>query len=363
MSAASKPKWPILAGMLAGSVGAIVAALLSLPLRSPDDLIANSASVAIVALLAGIAGGFLWRGMAARAGARRRLLVFAAIGFVGAVVILVVLEAVALDRFISFGVPLAAIIFAAVGFLTPVFSEMKLPTWAPLVGVIAALAIGGGLASFGDAESGDLSLDDLPVVTAAPVTTVAGSTTAAPTTTVAAEGSGDEGILDRLAATSFSFSAGTATWSVPETFASTGLNVTAVGRSESLEGTVDLAGSSQFTVDLTTFVSDQDRRDNRVRQQFSADPIATFTTSDLQLPDSYTEGDVLATEVTGELTINSVTRTVTWSVEARIVGSQLDVTAELDIVLTDFSVTPPSIGGFVTVEDSARLEVLFSAVG
>jgi len=363
MSAARKAKWPILAGMLAGAVGAIVAALVSLPLRSPDDLIANSASVAIVALLVGLAGGFLWRGLATRAGARKRMRTFAGVGFAGAVAILLVLEVVALDRFVSFGVPLAAIIFAAVGYLTPVFAEMALPTWVPLVGVIAALAVGGGLASFGDAESGDLSLDDLPVLTVPPASTVAGSTTAAPATTVATGGSSEPGVLDRLAATSFSFSGGTATWSVPETFASNGLNATAVGRSESLQGTVELTGISQFTVDLTTFVSDQDRRDNRVRQQFAADPIATFTTTELQLPDFYTEGDVFATEVAGELTINSVTRAVTWSIEARIVGSQLDVTGELDIVLTDFDVIPPSIGGFVTVEDSARLEVLFSATG
>ena len=71
---------------------------------------------------------------------------------------------------------------------------------------------------------------------------------------------------------------------------SSGLDVTAVGRSESLAGSIDLAGPSEFTVDLTTFVSDQNRRDNRVRDIFADDPIARFTTSELTLPEDYTEG-------------------------------------------------------------------------
>ena len=150
---------------------------------------------------------------------------------------------------------------------------------------------------------------------------------------------------------------------MPETFISSGLDVIAVGRSESLSGTIDMAGSTEFEVDLTTFVSDQDRRDSRVRRIFQNDPIATFATSELTLPDDYVEGEVVATTVTGSLTVNGVTNTVTWTIEARLTGGQLDVTGELDIVLTDFGIDPPSVGGFVNVEDSARLEVLFSAIG
>ncbi len=150
---------------------------------------------------------------------------------------------------------------------------------------------------------------------------------------------------------------------MPETFVDGSIEAVGVGRSERLSGTLDLTGTSEISVDLTTFVSDQSRRDRRVNGLFAADPIATFRTSELTLPATYTEGEVYATDITGELTVNSVTRTVTWSVEARLTGNQLDVTGELDIVLTDFEVQPPSIGGFVVVEDEARLEVLFSATG
>ncbi len=358
-----QPLWPLLAGMLAGAIGAVIASLVSLPLQSPDDLIANTASVTLIALVIGIGGGIYWRRVYGAAGARRKLLGAALAGFIGSVVVLAILEAAVLSRFVSFGVPIAAIIFAAVGLLTPLLTNMDLPVWSPLVGVVVALALGGVLASFGDTESGDLSLDDL-VTTAAPTTSTAGGAGEVPTTPVDPGTNPPAGssVLDQLAATTFSFTGGTATWSVPETFAG-GLDATAVGRSENLTDTIDLRGTSEIRVDLTTFVSDQERRDTRVRSIFAADPVATFTTSDLTLPPAYTEGDVFATEVTGELTINGVTRTVTWGIDARIVGTQLDVTGELDIALTDFGIEPPSVGGFVSVEDRAKLEVLFSAAG
>lgn len=348
-------------------MGAVLASLVSLPLRSPDDLIANTASVTLLALLAGILGGLYWQRIFDAPDAPRRLWIAAAASWVLAAVGLGILEAVALDRFLSFGLPLAAIILATVASLTPVITRLSLPVWTPLAGVVTALLVGGLLAGMGDAESGDLSLDDLPLVpqgsttVADTVDTTQPDSTAA--TTVAPDATPTPGPLDQFAATTFSFSGGTATWAVPETFVASGLDVTAVGRSESLAGSIDLAGPAEFTVDLTTFVSDQDRRDSRVRRLFQDNPIATFTTDELTLPESYTEGEVFATTVTGELTINGVTRSVTWTIEARLTGTQLDVTGELDIVLTDFGIEPPSVGGFVNVEDSARLEVLFSAVG
>lgn len=363
-----KPRsvWPILSGLLAGAIGAVVASLVSLPLRSPDDLIGNTASVTIVALLLGLATGVVWRRFHDEDDSRRKLLIFAGGGFLLAVVVLILLEIAALDRFISFGVPLAAIIFAALGFLTPRFTDMSMPQWTPLVGIVVALVVGGALVSFGDAESGDLSLDDLPTVTNAPSATgTSPTTTAGSENVVTPSNPSSAGVLsipDDLSSTTFSFGTGTATWAVPETFTSGGLEATAVGRSEQLSGRVVFDGESEFTVDLTTFVSDQDRRDSRVRSLFASAPIARFATTGLDLPTSYTEGEIFATEVTGDMTINGVTRSVTWMIEARLVDNQLDVAGALDIVLTDFDVEPPS-NTSVTVRDEARLEILFSAIG
>ena len=53
----------MLSGITAGSVAAIIAVLVSLPLRSPSDTLLNSASVALAALLAGVVAGLLWLAM------------------------------------------------------------------------------------------------------------------------------------------------------------------------------------------------------------------------------------------------------------------------------------------------------------
>lgn len=365
MAARKKPIWPALAGVLAGAVAAIAASLVSLPLRSPDDLIANTASVTLATLGLGIVAGLFWRRIHDKTGSRRTLRVAAGAAFIASVVVFGLLEAFVLSRFVSFGVPLSFIVFATIAGLTPFFTEHRLPVWIPLVAVLAAFVVGGLLAGIGDAESGDLSLDQLPTTSARPTTTgpTSGpSQTTSPDASAPASSSISPGNgLDQFAATTFNFESGTATWSVPETFAGSGLDVIAVGRSESLTGSIDLSGPSSFSIDLTTFVSDQDRRDQRVRELFADDPIATFTTTELTIPEAYVEGEVFATDVTGDLTINGITRIVTWAIEARLSGTQLDVTGELEITLTNFDVTPPSIGGFVTVDDSATLEVLFSA--
>ena len=178
-------------------MGAIVASLVSLPLRSPDDLIGNTASVTLLALFTGILGGVYWQRVFDVDGGRRKLVMAAAAAFVAAVVGLAILEVVALDRFLSFGVPLAAIILGAVALLTPLINDMELPMWTPLVGVVVAILVGGLLAGVGDAESGDLSLADLPVVstspsTAAPASSVAPSTTAAGATSAPPTTAADE---------------------------------------------------------------------------------------------------------------------------------------------------------------------------
>ncbi|MCH7738305.1 MAG: hypothetical protein IH872_13005, partial [Chloroflexi bacterium] len=52
-------------GVIAGSIAAIVAALVSLPLRSPLDNVFNTATVALASLLVGIAAGLVWDKLAA----------------------------------------------------------------------------------------------------------------------------------------------------------------------------------------------------------------------------------------------------------------------------------------------------------
>lgn len=149
----------MLAGIVAGSISAVVAALVSLPLVSPDDALLNSATVVIAALLAGIAAGILWRALANN---RRRTLVFVllwAIGFALAVIFAVAGET-QLKRFMSFVLPLAAIIFSITGLLTVALSHVPISRlkWLPIPAVVLALALGIALAGRGDEESGRLEI-------------------------------------------------------------------------------------------------------------------------------------------------------------------------------------------------------------
>ena len=149
----------MIAGLTAGSIAAIVAALVSLPLRSPDDALLNSATVVIAALIAGLAAGALWRYSVK---SKRRRTVFASVwtAAFGAAALLSWAGETQLDRFLPFALPLAAIVFTLTGALTVLLSgapAVQKP-WLPAAALAAALAVGLSLAGQGDEESGRLEL-------------------------------------------------------------------------------------------------------------------------------------------------------------------------------------------------------------
>ena len=149
----------MIAGAIAGSVAAVAASLLSLPLRSPDDILLNSGSVTVGGLATGAAAGVLWR---LAASSRRRVLVFAglwAAGFAAVAAMSWTAEGW-LDHLVLFVIPLAAVVFLLTGVLTVVFDRMPIArSRLVLAGAVgAALAVGIGLAGQGDEESGRLEL-------------------------------------------------------------------------------------------------------------------------------------------------------------------------------------------------------------
>jgi polyisoprenoid-binding protein YceI len=135
----------------------------------------------------------------------------------------------------------------------------------------------------------------------------------------------------------------------------------AVGRTEDVTGTVVIDDSSvsaaSFEVQLATLESDEDRRDNRVRGALQTDqfPTATFElTAPIDLSDPGAES--ASVEAVGDLTIHGVTKSVTIPIDAARNGSQLELVGAITFPMVDYGITPPSIGGFVSVEDDATLE-------
>jgi hypothetical protein len=353
---------PALAGAVAGSIAAIMAAVIAFFLRSPDELVANSLTVVLASIVIGLLSGLLWRRL--RAG-DNALTVFGwsmAGGFVAAMLGVTLGDRFVLDNLLGYAAPLTAVIFLTLGFLVPLLSTAKAPLWIAAVPILIALGLGVGLFGRGNVADGDLSLDDLPVVTtteAAIADTTVPSDAVTDTTQAEppAELTGEISVPDDLAA-SFTVSSAIVTYTVPEI--RQGLSTVGVGESTSLTGTIKPGESFVFMLDLQSFTSDQSRRDGRVRGWFEEFPQGTFGARSFDLPSTTVIGEVSTFEVTGDLIINQIAMETTWVVQARVeADGSLSVQGETDIVLSDFDI--PVVTGFVTMEDSAHLEVLLTA--
>src|SRR5207245_1747534 len=142
----------------------------------------------------------------------------------------------------------------------------------------------------------------------------------------------------------------------------------AVGRTTAVTGSFtltqaasgDTVTAASFSVDVSTLTSDKAMRDRRIHQQgLQSDryPTATFQlSSPIVLPAGGASGQTIHVSATGALTIHGVTRTVTIPIDGRLSGSQIELVGSITFPFTDFGMTPPSIGGFVSVQDNATME-------
>ncbi len=155
---------------------------------------------------------------------------------------------------------------------------------------------------------------------------------------------------------------------VREQLASLAAPTDAVGRTTAITGTLTLSqeagaytvGAAAFTVDVSKLTSDQARRDQRIHSQgLESDryPTATFQlTSPIALPADAAGGQTIHVSATGALTIHGVTKTVSIPIDARLTGSKIELVGSIAFPFGQFGMTPPSIGGFVTVQDNATME-------
>ncbi len=157
-SSAANGRRPVLAGLTAGAMAAIVASLVQLPLHSPTDVVFNSLTVTAGSLVAGLLAGALWA-TAQDSAPRRRFFYAVWLALFGIVAGAAAAGDTQIDRMLSFVVPLAAIVMASTGIGTPLLSDSgRLGLLAASIAVAAAVGVGAGLATQGDAESGRLEL-------------------------------------------------------------------------------------------------------------------------------------------------------------------------------------------------------------
>jgi polyisoprenoid-binding protein YceI len=145
-----------------------------------------------------------------------------------------------------------------------------------------------------------------------------------------------------------------------------GQSATAVGRTDQIWGSLTIAGSTvtkgSFTVDMASVVSDQSQRNAHFDgpiMDVSQYPTAMLTlTSPINLGAIPANGVVQSYDATGALDMHGTTRTVSFTVSAERSGSQIDVLADITIPFSEWNISNPSIGGFVTTANNGTLEVL-----
>src|SRR5437016_7847625 len=178
--------------------------------------------------------------------------------------------------------------------------------------------------------------------------------------------------------TSADASAGAGTWTVGsgsqagyrvrEKLASLSAPSNAVGRTTAVTGTLSLTQAASgysvtaadFSVDVSKLSSDQSRRDQRIHSQgLESDryPTASFKlTSPITLPNDAASGQTIHVSAIGDLTIHGVAKNVTILIDAQLTGSKIELVGSITFPFSQFAMTPPSIGGFVTVQNNATME-------
>jgi polyisoprenoid-binding protein YceI len=142
----------------------------------------------------------------------------------------------------------------------------------------------------------------------------------------------------------------------------------AVGVTKAIDGQIaidnkNLADSKvgQIVIDISQFQSDQQLRDGTIRRRFlesNTYPLAKFTPSQISgLPArAYIPGETLTFQIVGTLNVHNTDHQETLDVTSRLVDANTLVsTATTDILMTDFTVQPPTIAGFVTANNQAHL--------
>ena len=141
-------------------------------------------------------------------------------------------------------------------------------------------------------------------------------------------------------------------------------SVTAVGRTPDVTGELVVDGttltSAEFTVDFTTIVSDQSRREDSIQDALNTTthPTASFSlTVPVDLGEGLELGELVMIQATGVMTINGVTNQVDLPMELQMVNGSVLIVGSMDIVFADHGVGTPTARIVLSVEDFGIVEV------
>lgn len=147
----------------------------------------------------------------------------------------------------------------------------------------------------------------------------------------------------------------------------------AIGETKSISGAIafDSSGNvirqaSKFVVDAGTFVSDRNRRDGFVRERLleaELYPSILFTPTEIRgvslpIPTSGSR----PFEMTGDLTVRSVTRPTTWKGTVQFKDGRIGGSAATAFTFNDVQIEQPRVPVLLSVADTIRLEIEFNLI-
>lgn len=187
---------------------------------------------------------------------------------------------------------------------------------------------------------------------------------ASDTTLVGAVGSeGSEGSDSSVSGTWTVQAPSTAGYRVKEILM--GQDTEGVGRTDKVEGTVTIVGSSvttaELSVDLASVASDQTRRDQQFRTRImNTDefPVAIFTLAEpIELGAIPADGGSVSVTAAGALSMRGEERNVQIPLEARRSGAIIEISGTYEIVFAEWEIPDPS-NQAVSTSDRGMLEFL-----
>ncbi len=143
-----------------------------------------------------------------------------------------------------------------------------------------------------------------------------------------------------------------------------GQDVTVVGRTSDVDGSVTIDGTdltaADVTVSMTTITTDSGSRDGQFLDILKTDefPAATFTLTEPVDIAAVADG-VASVQATGDLTVAGVTQEVVVDLDAQTTAGGVEVSGSIPVTFSDYDISAPDLG-FVKVEDAGAVEMLLT---
>jgi carboxymethylenebutenolidase len=155
---------------------------------------------------------------------------------------------------------------------------------------------------------------------------------------------------------------------VNEQLAERDLPSDAVGETSNMSGSITFNAdgtvqpeNSVITVNLQTLQSDEDRRDNFIKEntlQTNTFPTTEFVVKEISgLPWPLPESGEASFQMSGDMTVRDVTHPVTWDTVAQFSPDSVTAQATSDITFEQFGMDKPSLFFILSVDDNIRMEL------